>query len=544
MSPYGALPARGPNSLGGSLLLLSLATAVSGCSSSDYSRRAQRGARNVLEVRSDEVLGSREATARHPEPRTPPPEEEPSEQAPPPPEPQPELVLDLREALAIAYLSNRQMIDRRDLLEGQALSLLSVRHGFAPQVALALRYAFDHFADDVIDAVDTNAAGADLLLTQILPTGATLSVNAGTTGAAEAGDPGSGVYGSSASLRLSQPLLRGGGYDVTHEPLIQAERNLVYDIREYERFREDFSIDVARRFYGLVNQKQSIDNQRQNLDNNEFGRRQAEALFAVGRANELDVLRARRRELTARKDMLEAEEGLLGALDGFRIFLGLPEDQPIDVEPDPPSFVAVDYDERSATEVALENRLDLRNRREQLEDAERSLRLAGNALLPDLDLELSAAYAGAQTDVLGGAELEYTGSSVAVTLGVPIDRVRERNAYRAAELLLARNKRSLEEFEDQLQVEIRSSFRELERRLQSLEIQRQLIEDQTKNVRIAELRFERGELPNRDVVEANQSLLDAQNALIDEQVNYEIARLELLRDLGILFVGEDGMWKQ
>ncbi len=57
-------------------------------------------------------------------------------------------------------------------------------------------------------------------------------------------------------------------------------------------------------------------------------------------------------------------------------------------------------------------------------------------------------------------------------------------------------------------------------------------------------RFERGELPNRDVVEANQSLLDAQNALIDEQVSYEIARLQLLRDLGILFVGEDGMWKR
>ena len=79
--------------------------------------------------------------------------------------------------------------------------------------------------------------------------------------------------------------------------------------------------------------------------------------------------------------------------------------------------------------------------------------------------------------------------------------------------------------------------------MQSLEIQRQLIGDQTKNLRIAELRFERGEIPNRDVVEANQALLDAQNALIDEQVAYEIARLQLLRDLGILFIDETGMWK-
>jgi len=95
-----------------------------------------------------------------------------------------------------------------------------------------------------------------------------------------------------------------------------------------------------------------------------------------------------------------------------------------------------------------------------------------------------------------------------------------------------------------LRVEVYSSFRELERRELSLEIQRQLIEDQTKNLRIAELRFERGEIENRDVVEASQSLLDAQNALINEQVNYEIERLELLQDLGILFVDDQGMWKR
>jgi hypothetical protein len=42
---------------------------------------------------------------------------------------------------------------------------------------------------------------------------------------------------------------------------------------------------------------------------------------------------------------------------------------------------------------------------------------------------------------------------------------------------------------------------------------------------------------------SHRSLLDAQNNLIDEQVSYEIARLQLLRDLGILFVDDDGMWK-
>src|SRR5205814_4456808 len=130
------------------------------------------------------------------------------------------------------------------------------------------------------------------------------------------------------------------------------------------------------------------ENQRRNLENNQFGRNQAEALFAVGRANELDVLRARRSELTARNSLLEAQESLHLALDTFRIFLGLPASESIDVQPDAPPFVAVNYALDSAMHVAEANRLDLLNRTEQLEDQERGLRLARNSLLPDLDLAL------------------------------------------------------------------------------------------------------------------------------------------------------------
>jgi outer membrane protein TolC len=550
LSTLGAAVAR-LRAIGGALACLApgaLAACafLSACSAEAHSRRADRAAQRLLEERDRAVLDTREAETRQPERRAP---EPPKEASPTEGEDAPEgiaedavepaaRVLDLRAALAVAYTSNRQMLARREGLELEALSLLNTRHAFAPQLALALAYVFD---DGPTGTPDVNSGSARFSLSQVLATGARLALEAASSGAASEGD--SGDYDSLVSLSLAQPLLRGAGHAISHEPLVQAERSLVYTLREFELFREGFSIEVARQFYGLVNRKQAIGNQQRNLDNNEFGRRQAEALFAVGRANELDVLRARRSELTARNALLEAREGLELALDTFRIFLGLPEDQPIDVRPDPPTFTPVDYDLRSALEVAEVNRLDLRNRVEQLEDVERGVRLSANALLPDLDLVLGASYATTEGDTFGGSELERSDASLALTLGVPLDRVRERNAYRSAQLGLARARRDLEEFRDQLRVSIQSSFRELERRLQSLEIQRQLIADQTKNLRIAELQFERGKIENRDVVEASQSLLDAENALIDEQVNYEIARLELLSALGILFIDETGMWK-
>jgi outer membrane protein TolC len=524
----------GAHAAAATLVVLLLAA----CTAEQHARRADRRALSLLEPRQERTLGGREQAALRPDELAPeaPAPPAPAEPEAVPPEPSAEL-LDLRAALAIAFDSNRQIQTQREALRLQAISLSSVRHEFAPQVALTL----DYLLDEVNDNPDRESAGASFSLAQLLPTGATLSLDASTAGTELEGADES--YASLVTVRLAQPLLRGGGYDVTHESLVQGERDLVYAIRDFELFREDFSIDVARRFYDLVNQKQTIENQRQNLESNEFGRAQAEALFAVGRANELDVLRARRSELTARNDMLEAEESFLLALDRFKIFLGLPTSAAIDVGPDPPPFVPVSYAVDSAIQVALANRLDLLNQREQLEDVERGVRLSRNGLLPDLDLELGAAYATEPSADFGGDDFERSAASLAVSLGIPLDRVRERNAYRSAQIGLDQARRDLEEFEDDLVVSIKSSFRELERRLQSLDIQRQLIEDQTKNLRIAELRFERGEIPNRDVVEANQSLLDAQNALIDEQVNYEIARLQLLRDLGILFLDDTGMWK-
>ncbi len=525
-----------------------LAVLAGACSASGYARAADRAAARLLDPRSQAVLGDREETTRLPAelpppdqgPSTPAAEPEPSPQegaeAPALQPPAPE-VLDLRAALAIAVQTNRSVLAQREALFQQALSLSSTHRDFGPQVALTLSYLFD----ETRGAPDQQSGAANFSLEQILPSGARLSLDAATSGASlEDGDE---TYDSLVAIRLAQPLLRGGGHAVAYEPLIQAERSLVYAIRDFELFREDFSIDVARRFYDLVNQKQSIQNQRQNMDSNEFARRQAEAFFAVGRANELDVLRARRSELTARNDLLEAEEGYELALDRFKIFLGLATTAAIDVQGEPPPFVSVHYDVVSAVDVALANRLDLINRREQLEDVERGVRLARNSLLPDLDLTLGTSYGTESSAHFGGDDLERTNASLALSLGVPLDRVRERNAYRSNQIELAQARRSLQEFQDDLVVTIRSSFRELERRLQSLDIQQQLIVDQTKNLRIAELRFERGEIPNRDVVEANQSLLDAQNALIDEQVNYEIARLQLLRDLGILFIDDTGMWK-
>ena len=515
---------------------------ATGCSAAKHSRKADRTAETILEDRTEDTLGDRRETVKWPDEAQPESSEELPEEVDSASEPKPVLRISLGDSLDLAIKNNRDYLREQENLFVSALLLAGDRHTFSPQLSAALGYLYT----DTEGQGNSNSTSFSAGLSQRLRHGGTLSLDGQSSFSTNLGtgtSSGNG-FGSSLNVRLLQPLLRGAGYETSHAALIQSERSMIYAVRNFELFREDFSIDVARRYYDLAQQYQSIENERRNLEDLTFGEEQATALHAVGRVKELDVLRARRNRLNAENRLLEARESYELATQRFRIFLGLPEGQTIDIIKGAPDFIPVNYDVDSAIDVALHNRLDFINRQEQLEDAERGVRIAKNGLLPDLSLDANANLPTGPDSTFGDQRFNGKSATLGVSLALPVDRVDERINYRRSQIALAQERRGFEQFRDELVVEIESSFRELERRTLSLDIQRQLIEDEQKNVRVAKLRFERGELPNRDVVEAQQSLLDARNSLIREQVNYEIARLRLLRDLGIVFIDERGMWTE
>ena len=60
-------------------------------------------------------------------------------------------------------------------------------------------------------------------------------------------------------LEANIPLLRGAGR-VAYESRYQAERDLIYAVRDFERFRRVFVVDVAREFLNLVALKARVEN--------------------------------------------------------------------------------------------------------------------------------------------------------------------------------------------------------------------------------------------------------------------------------------------
>lgn len=445
--------------------------------------------------------------------------------------------LSLEEALEVAVRHNRDYRSQRESLTQAGLALSETRFLFGPQLSAGLSYGWS----DQENGEGSQSLGATGALSQLLPSGGTATLS-GALGASYPEGATDQSFTSSLGLGLAQPLLRGVGYLVSHEPLTQGERSLVYALRDYELFRQDFSIGLAQSYYGLVSQQETLSNQERTYQEAVYDRRKAEALRQVDRNTDEQVFRARRREVVTQAALISARAAYRRALDEFKIQLGLPTAASLDVTPGEPPYEPVRIELDSAVAAALHNRLEVRTARQQQEDAERQAFLAENGLLPQLDLNLQGGLA-AQDRRLQAAWADEWSVSGGLTLQLPLQLKRERNAYRQALIRRDRARRAHDLLRDRIGLEVRDQLRQLQSVEQQIEIQLAQIQQEERAVTVTQIRYEAGLLDNRDLLEARQGLIDAQNALIRLKVDHFIRRLRLARSLGLLELDAQGRWR-
>ncbi len=354
-----------------------------------------------------------------------------------------------------------------------------------------------------------------------------------------------------ADLALTVPLGRGSGRAVVTEPLTQAERNLLYAIWKLERFKRALAVDVVRSYFAVLELEQRVRNQRENLAGISMATRRAEELGRAGRISEIQVNLSRQTELSARDRLAVAIESATARLDQFKVQLGLPADARIELDAadldalttPPPGETAMS--EEDAVREALARRLDLRIVRDQVEDARRKVRLAEDALRAGIEFSTSARAGdrrAAGSSASGNAELRFDRGSYGAGLAVdlPWKRTAERTAYRKSLIALDAAERDLEAAEDQVKSEVRNVYRTLRQARTVCQIQEQALALARRRVESTTMMLEAGRAEMRDLVEARDSLLQAQNGLTAARISYRLAELDFFRVLERLAVSDHG----
>jgi hypothetical protein len=156
-------------------------------------------------------------------------------------------LLKLEQAVELGLINSREYQDARENLYLIALPVTQERFAFQPQFFAVAQAIREHLGSQVTGGprndwtVNSNAG-----VTQLFSTGALLLFNFANQTVINLTGAARGVVSQSTiDLDLVQPFLRGGGLAVTLEPLTQVERNLVYAIRDFARFRKEFYVAIA-----------------------------------------------------------------------------------------------------------------------------------------------------------------------------------------------------------------------------------------------------------------------------------------------------------
>jgi len=447
----------------------------------------------------------------------------------------------IAEALALATEHSREYQTQKETLFLAALALDDARHVFAPQWTATVDSALRRGADGEV----RGTADGQLSVQHALENGASV----GLTLAEDllrffTGDQRSTAT-TALSLDLTQPLARGGGVAVARERLTQAERDLIYAVRSFARFQKTFALEIVDRYYRLLQQRDTVRNQYQNFQNLRRARERAEAL-ARDRLPEFQVSQARQDEFRARNNYIVAVERYQADLDGFKIQLGLPLG--VRLRLDPGALAALrarglpgfGLSEEQAHQRALETRLDLLNERDRLLDARRQLVLAVDALEPGIDLTFSASLQSAAGD-FADFDADDLVVGPGVRLDLPLDQLTERNAYRRQLIAWERQARAWVLGVDRAREAVRAGLRRLAEARKRHQIQGRSVDLAARRVDSTTLLLQAGRAAIRDLLEAQEALVQARNAQTRALVDYHLARLELLRDIGGLQVDEAGL---
>ena len=205
--------------------------------------------------------------------------------------------------------------------------------------------------------------------------------------------------------------------------------------------------------------------------------------------------------------------------------------------------------EQEAIDQALANRQDLLIAYGQAEDARRAVDIARDALRAGLELKVTGS--AGETRSLGSAdqpdarlELNKGQYGASLSWALPWERTAERNEYRKSFIALEQQLRRVEALEDNIKLQIRNDLRSLMQTGESYRIQRQAVAVARRRVESTQLFLEAGRAEIRDVLEAQEALISAQNALTSAIVNYRITELNLQRDMAVLEINEEGLWHE
>ncbi|MBL9176567.1 MAG: TolC family protein [Verrucomicrobiaceae bacterium] len=457
-------------------------------------------------------------------------------------------VLSLADALNFAVHRNRNYLLQKEVVYLAALDLTLARQQYTPIFAGGGSGTLDStkVQSGVNNLVRTSTltTSGDLGFSTLTRTGARLATNLTTdfirffTGGRDSG-------ASQLGFTLTQPLLRGAGYLAATEVLTQGERNVLYAIRNFTQYRKTFAVDVATQYFRTIQTRESARNAHiAYMAFNKVVERET-AMAEASLRSKSSLGRLLQSQITFQRSWITATRDYEQALDDLKVQLGLPVTE----------RVVLDYKDMNGLEIieqkgtldeaidtALTTRMDLWNSRDRMEDASRRVLIARQDILPSVNSLVN--YNILDNPDRTGFSLtpRNRSTSLGLNLDLNLNQKPERNSLRAVTIAEQRSRRELDLAEENVRSDVRSGWRDLEVARKQYDLAKRGLEISTARLEVEEAFNAEGQGTAIDLVDAQRDMNSTRNLMVSTRINHELARLQLWRDMGVLFIEKDGSW--
>ena len=429
----------------------------------------------------------------------------------------PKISLTLEEAINLALKANRSLLGSAYSLESRKFSLSLAKSEFELKIVPSTSVAFADGDKDV-------GAGVSLEKKSTFGTKASISPGIGRSDDEYTGEIG---------LSLDLPLLRGFGKEVNLDTVKASQFSLRTAERSFYLTKVNIVLDTVSAVYDIIKQRKLVglfDYQAEQLRGCAEG---AKIKERVGLATPIDVYRAEIRLKDVEDSLTLAQEALRNAKDRLKIILALPLEKPIDVSA-PLKHETVRIDSDDAIEIAMSNRVELEQTKDEIREAGRKSGIARHNLLPQLDLVMGYSRSSSSDDF--GQSMRFDEDTWSINLVSSTDwaRTSEKAAFQQSLVSIKTARLSLEAREDEIKRDVRRQLEALLKAQERIKIRNEQIRQAEGKLALAKIKFDYGMADNFDVIEAETELQRARDNLLSVETEYIVGTYRMRAILGTL----------
>lgn len=341
-------------------------------------------------------------------------------------------------------------------------------------------------------------------------------------------------YESNVRTVLNQPLLRGFGREYN----LSSVRGAQYLLRSSNRGvyiqQINLMLKTLTQLYNVIRTRETLALHQASFDRVRGYRDAAKLKEKIGLSDAEDVYRSETALKQAEDTLNNSKEQFEDAQDQLRDTLALSLDTPIVVEV-PVMYEYFKMDQQAAIDTALQNRIEIDQAHDAHEESIRLSKVSKENLLPEVNVVLTYNSTGIGRYLVDSYRYKRDNTwNIGLSTSTDVNKSADCLAYEQSLVGIGFAERVIDQTQANIIMEVKRTLRQIDRIDKRIDVQQLQIKTAEGELKLAQLKFDRGYADNFNVIQAERNLISAKTTLINAVIDHVLGRYQLLTVLGIL----------